>query len=255
MTLQNALFIGVDVQPETGQARQSLTWAVLDDRLRLVNLAHTSLEELTAHLNGLDTARVGVNAPRSLAKGLMKQHEVRLGLNPQPKGGRWANFRVCEYLLRTRGLPVTGAGESGDKAWVKLGLQVYAALDGLGFTAYPSEDKPRQSLEVYAQGAYAVLLGLAPFQRGTLEGRLQRQLILSEQRVRVTDPMNFFEEITRHRLRQGILPLKGIYTNGELDALMAAYMAYMAALHPSKMELVGLVEDGQVVMPLPVAAS
>lgn len=255
MTLPNTLFIGVDVQVETGQVRQSLTLAVLDDRLRLVNLTHTGLEEWKTYMGGLETAWVGVNAPRSLAKGLMKQHGVRQNLNPQPKGGRWANFRVCEYLLRARGLPVAGTGETGERAWVKMGLQVFTILSELGFAVDPSEGTARQSLEVYAQGAYAVLLGLAPFQRGTLEGRLQRQLILSEQRVKVTDPMNFFEEITRHRLRQGILPLKGIYTNGELDALMAAYVSYMSATHPTQVEWVGLPEDGQVVIPLPPLVS
>ena len=40
--------------------------------------------------------------------------------------------------------------------------------------------------------------------------------------------MEFFEEVTRHRLRHGILPLEKLYTPGELDALTAAYLAWLA---------------------------
>jgi hypothetical protein len=62
--------------------------------------------------------------------------------------------------------------------------------------------------------------------------------------------MRLFEEITRHRLLQGILPLQDLYTPGELDALVAAYTAWMAALHPDQITMFGQPEEGQLVLPV-----
>jgi hypothetical protein len=61
--------------------------------------------------------------------------------------------------------------------------------------------------------------------------------------------MLLFEEITRHRLLKGILPLEPLYSAGELDALAAAYTAWLAALHPDQVTLLGDPQEGQVVLP------
>jgi hypothetical protein len=104
-------------------------------------------------------------------------------------------------------------------------------------------------MEVYPHASYSVLLGVLPLQKHTLEGRLQRQLALYEQGLQVPDPMRFFEEITRHRLLKGILPLEELYSPGELDALVAAYTAWKTAVHPEDVALLGDPEEGQIVLP------
>jgi len=48
--------------------------------------------------------------------------------------------------------------------------------------------------------------------------------------------MEFFEEITRYKLIQGILPLENLYTPKELDALVAAYVAWMTVNRPGQVE-------------------
>ncbi len=45
----------------------------------------------------------------------------------------------------------------------------------------------------------------------------------------IKDPMEFFEEITRHRLLKGVLPEEFIYSAEELDAMVAAFTAYMVS--------------------------
>ena len=50
------------------------------------------------------------------------------------------------------------------------------------------------------------MAGQVPLARLSLEGRLQRQIILYEQGLRIKDPMDFFEEITRYKLAKGIWP-------------------------------------------------
>jgi len=70
-----------------------------------------------------------------------------------------------------------------------------------------------------------------------LEGRIQRALILYKERLQIPDPMNFFEEIMRHRLRQGIIPLENFYSARALDAPITAYVAWGIVKHPSQIEL------------------
>jgi hypothetical protein len=74
-------------------------------------------------------------------------------------------------------------------------------------------------------------------------------LILYDRKVKVPDPMRFFEEITRFRLLNGILPEEGLYSAEELDALVAAYTAWQAALNPEQVTLLGDPQEGQIVLP------
>ena len=89
-----------------------------------------------------------------------------------------------------------------------------------------------------------------PLSKPTLEGRLQRKLLLYERGVGLKDPMDFFEEITRHRLVRGILPLELVYTPEQLDALVAAYTAYMAATKPEEILFIGAKEEGRIALPV-----
>jgi hypothetical protein len=68
--------------------------------------------------------------------------------------------------------------------------------------------------------------------------------------VAVPDAMRVFEEITRHRLMHGVLPIEHLYAPAELDAMVAAFSAWMASLHPEETLLVGDPEEGQVLLPI-----
>jgi len=103
-----------------------------------------------------------------------------------------------------------------------------------GFTAYSRTNDTKQWLETNAQDCFRALIGQNPLPRGTLVGRLQRSAVLYEQGLQITDPMEVFEEITRYKLRQGILPLEELYSSKELDALVAAYVAWMAVNRPGQ---------------------
>jgi hypothetical protein len=85
--------------------------------------------------------------------------------------------------------------------------------------------------------------------KGTLEGCLQRQMILFDKGVRIKDPMAFFEEVTAHRLMHGRLPEDMVYSLGELNAVAAAFTAWLAATRPSQVIRLGAVDEGQAVFP------
>jgi hypothetical protein len=56
--------------------------------------------------------------------------------------------------------------------------------------------------------------------------------------------MEFFEEITRYKLMQGILPFENLYSSKELDALVGAYVAWMTANKPGQ-----FIMQGEFILP------
>jgi len=83
-------------------------------------------------------------------------------------------------------------------------------------------------------------------------GRLQRQAILYGEGLRIRDPMIFFEEITRYKLKQGILPLDQIYAANQLDSLLAAYTAWLVSEKPNEVISLGDEDEGKIYLPVSV---
>ena len=248
MFFDHTTFIGID--PTAG--RRPFVYTALDGDLRLLALGQGGIDDVLAFVAGQRQAAVAVCAPRQPNLRLMQRSDIREQLTPPPRPGRWTNFRLAEYLLRQHNIssPKTPSQEKESPNWMRMGFTLFRRLDGLGYQAYPAQDRPRVSLEVYPHACFTALLGQAPFPKYTLEGRLQRQLALHEQKLNVPDPMRYFEEITRHRLLKGVLPDETIYTPGELDALGAAYTAWKAVLHPEQVTCLGDPNEGQIVLPV-----
>jgi hypothetical protein len=248
MFIKDTVFIGID--PSYGE--DSLTYAVLDKDLHLLALSQQKLNTVSAFVGGQKSAVVGVNAPRRPNQGLMKKTAVRDSLDPPPTPERYFTFRVAEYLLFQHNIriPRTPAKASDCPGWMQVGFKLYRNMEEMGFVAYPQQEEGQMTLEVYPHAAYTVLLGRIPFLKKTLEGRLQRQLLLHSLSVAVPDPMGIFEEITRYKILQGELPLEGLFSLEELEALMAAYLAWKAISEPDEISLVGDPREGQIVLPV-----
>jgi hypothetical protein len=161
------------------------------------------------------------------------------------------------------------AKEDECPGWMRMGFRLFHRLEELGYRLmtgnatnnapqeYPASedvheiDSPKRTLmEVYPYAFYTVLLGQTPFPKYSLEGRLQRQLVLYEHKVKIPDPMRFFEEITKHKLLRGVLPTEELYLPGELDALAGAYTAWQAILHPDQIKILGDPLEGEVILPV-----
>jgi hypothetical protein len=107
------------------------------------------------------------------------------------------------------------------------------------FQSFSEKDHPKHWFETTAQDCYREWLGQNPLPRRTFEGRLQRALVLYEQALRIEDPMEIFEEITRYKLIKGVIPLENVYSSKELDALAAAYLAWMVVNRPERIVVKG----------------
>ena len=248
MLFNDNTFIGID--PNAG--KRPMAYAALDRDLRLLALDEGNIDEITAFVGGQQAAFVGITSPRKANQGLMKREEIRESLKPVPRPGRWLGYRVAEYQLRQHKIHVmrTCSEESKCPKWMQTGFDLYRRLKSMGYHDYPSDDTPSQILEVYPHAVYTTLLGLSPFSKTSLEGRLQRQLILHNQGLEIPDPMRFFEEITRYRIMNGMLPLEGLYTTPQLDALASAFTAWVAATSPEEITILGHPEEGLIVLPV-----
>lgn len=248
MLLDTPLFVGID--PCGG--RKPFTWAALDKNGRLVSLQEGELEEVLAFLGGLPAALTAVNAPQRPSQGLARRDEPGQNLPALRSAGRSVEMRLAEQRLRERGIQVslTPARPALCPNWVQLGFELYRRLESLGFRAYPDSEASHTWFETQPHAVFCALLGQIPLPRPTVEGRLQRQLILYEQGLGIRDPMEYFEELTRHKLLRGALPLEQVYTPEQLDALAAAGTAWLVSRHPEHLIRLGDPAEGQIILPV-----
>lgn len=245
MLFTDSAFIGID--PTSG--RKSFTYAALDKDLHLLALTDGEMDDVTAFLAGQSSATVAINAPARVNRGLVREKMKKEMLTPHQIRG--AELRMAEYELRQHGIAVTGTAASVAlcPAWIQAGFGLYRKLEKMGFKKYPEKDSAYQVLETHPHAGYCVMAGSAPLSKPSLEGRLQRQLILYEHGVHVRDPMDFFEEITRYKLAKGIWPMELLYLPEQLDALVAAYTAWVAVHKPEHTFSLGDAKEGFLVLP------
>jgi len=250
MLFNNTTFIGID--PTAGE--RPFSYAAINQEKELLALGAGNIDEVLAFVGGQRAAYAAVCAPRRPNQRVMERNNVRQNLSPSPRPGRWINFRVVEYQLRQHNIatPRTPAEENNCPNWMRMGFELFRRLEGMSYHDYPAEKAHHQCLEVYPHACYTVLLGHPPLPKHSLEGRLQRQLILYDHDLNVPYPLHIFEEITHHRLLQGIVPQEGLYNPGELDSLVAAYTAWMAAMQPEEVSTLGHPEEGLLVLPMTV---
>jgi hypothetical protein len=248
MFFSEPCYIGID--PTAG--RKPFAYAALDDDLHLTTLGSGSLDEVLAFMAGQAQAMVAVCAPRRPSLGLMKHPRVRDSLSPPPRPGRWMDFRVAEYQLRQHGISCykTPTDEKACPNWMKMGFQLYQRLERMGYHAFPARGHTFQLLEVYPHASYCALLGRVPLPKHTLEGRMQRQLLLQQIRLNIPDPMELVKKITPQSLLEGNWPTNYLLAPGELDALVAAFTAWHAMHHPEQITALGDDAEGLVIVPV-----
>jgi predicted nuclease with RNAse H fold len=251
MFFTEAVYVGVD--PTAGD--RPLRYAVLDHEMKLAGLDEVDVETLLAYIGSLDLAIVALDAPQAPNSGLMARSMIRERYNLQPDGDTWQSWRVCEYELRSRNIRLYNTPEDPQDAhgWVQSGFALFKRLEKMGFRKYIRGEEPhkRMLIEARSHAGYTVLLERRPFLKDTLEGRLQRQLVLYLEGLDLDNPMYALEEITRHHLLTGHLPLERLHEPEALDAMMAAFTAYLVGRHTERITQVGQREEGLITLPAP----
>lgn len=248
MSFDADLFVGID----PCGARKPFTYAALDKNGRLVMLGAGEVEDVLAYAGSQRALLAAVNSPVRPNMGLVSGR-VEAGQLPALRElARNLNMRRVEFELHERGINVahTPARRELCATWAQLGFELYRRLERLGFRPRLNEPLELSWIETQPHAIYCALLGQLPLARSTLEGRLQRQLALYETGLGIRDPMNFFEELTRHKLLKGNLPLEELYTPEQLDALAAACTAWIFSRHPERSCRLGDPAEGQILLPV-----
>jgi predicted nuclease with RNAse H fold len=249
MVFLDAAYVGVD----PAAPGRPIRYVALDRNLHLVRNHSDGFEEVLSYLAGLETAVVAISAPQAPNQSLMAQAAVRTRYNLQPGSDTWSDWRVAEYELRRRNIRLynTPSDRKAAPGWVRTGFELFSRLRTMGYRTFVSGEKPnpRLMVEVQAHACYTVLLERIPFLKGTLEGRMQRQLKLYLEGVEISNPMEVIEEVTRHHLLSGHLPLEGLMETQELEALAAAYTAYLVAARADDVSQLGDPEEGLITLP------
>jgi hypothetical protein len=247
----DAVYIGID--PTAGE--RPMQYAALDADLGILSLDKGDLETVMAFVAGQVGAFVAIAAPKSPNQGLLQQSEIRRRYNLRPGSKTWGQWRVCEYELRRRNVRLYNTPNAAEAApgWIKTSFLLFKRLGKMGYSTYihGEQVEPRILIEVNPHACFATLLERRPMLKRTLEGRLQRQLVLYLEGLDVSNPMHALEEITRHHLLTGHLPLEGLHDQEELYALVAAYTAYLVALKPERICQVGDKGEGLITLPVP----
>jgi hypothetical protein len=239
--LDFSTFIGVNA----GNGRKPFTYVALDQNRRQLAVGGGSPVDVLSFAAGQPSALIGLSTP-------LRPGSLKLA---QPEEPPLPIFRLSK--LRQFQLDLTGESHPDPgadlPAWLSASFGLVSQIQALGYKLFPEEGQPHQWMETPAESGFTSLLGLQPFEGASLEGRIQRQLVLFDLELDVPDAMDFFEEITRFRLLHGHLPYEKVLPLAELNAWLAANTAWQAVHQPAQVRQSGMPETGQVVYPLPAA--
>lgn len=250
MSEKSPVYVGIDLLRSAGRQSRAYVYAALDEARELIALGTGNRDEVLAYLGGQAAAHVVIAAPRSPNTGCVNDP------NAYPEGQtptkHRVNARLCEFLLQQGGLSIESTPDKVKQCHgrVQKGFDLYRKLGAFGYTPYPDAESDHLLLETHTEGIFWRWLGGKHPLPDSLEGRIQRQLILFDQKLPVADAMDFFLEVTRYKLIQGDLPDQDILPFDELNALAAAQIAWLAAQHPDRLDLIGDPDEGQIVLPI-----
>lgn len=126
-----------------------------------------------------------------------------------------------EYVMLAVNVPFRNQSTSNgnrQKIFNALAKEIFQA----GFKPYLANHACRQWVETYPSECYSALIGQTPLPRRSVKGRVQRASILHEQGLQIHHFKRFSD---------------GVYNPAELDALMAASIAWMLFNEPVKIDL------------------
>jgi hypothetical protein len=251
MDLHSTTFIGVDLKG----GKRSYTYAALDGRMKLAAYGQGRLDDVFAFIGGCQTVLCAVNAPIHFCPegGAVIFQDTLFPIAPHRGRKRTGGMRYAEHILMARGISAQNAPTRQDlpqaQVWIRRGFQFVELLEEAGFKPWPSEGSEKQYLEVQAEAAFWHWLETRPLNEDSLEGRIQRQLVLSEMNLDVPDPMIFFEEVTRYKLLKGQLSMSALFSIRELNAMICALTAYLMVTDETRVASFGNRDDGVIYLP------
>jgi hypothetical protein len=238
---QRFSFVGI----EPLATSNGFSFVSLDDNLSLLAIGEGTLKDIFSFLIGQKMVKVAIHAPAFLGTAHPNDLDDQTDAIPAKE------YRTCEVQLWQKNIPCdfTAAKPGRLSAPLRLGYQLIQTLQQYEFSFSNQSAKQRSLIETCPAACYYQLLNTT-MQEEPLLWRFQHQLILHNLHLPVQDPMNFFEEITRHKLLMGKVSLESILIPEELNAMVSAYTAWLSHHHPEKVTSWGDESDGFLVLPV-----
>jgi hypothetical protein len=234
-------FVGID--PNNRPPYYHLT--AMDSQLNCLAELTGDWEEFTQFVTKSGKVIIAINAPLAINTGYLTQSNL-----PKRHPGRWPNCRRVEFELAQQGAPVYFTPNDPRKmpAAMSRGFTMSRRLIDLGYKL--SADQTENSLiEVPADAAFWSIAQGEMLDQNHLLGRIQRQMILYELGFQVPDPMEFFEEITRFKIKMGNIPFDLVLTPQQLNARIVAYTAQQLWKDPERVAKLGYQQEGFLYLP------
>jgi hypothetical protein len=236
-------YVGIDVQA----MQKPYFYTALNADLENIACGHGRLADVLAYLSGQSSAIVAINGPvcvqpsdrESLQDGLFDKTD---------NSGNHISLRTGDAELDSKGFPIAAIGKK-IPLWVERSLELADGIKQMGYRIVGSGETVRAFFETQCDAAYWLSAGAMPYDSRSLEGRLQRQLLLCEFGFHLTDPMIFLEEFTRYRLRTSQIPVEQVLMAHELRAMIAAASAWLLDVRPETMEHFGTIDEGEILLP------
>ncbi|GAP20005.1 hypothetical protein [Leptolinea tardivitalis] len=237
-------YIGIDVQA----VQKPYFYTALNGNLETIACGHGRLGDVLAYLAGQSTALVAINAPVSAQipedslyqEGLFSPEQIKQTVVARTGDSELTarGFQFFQPVGNVKKLPL----------WVERSLELTAGMKQLGYDNTGERNK-RSFFETQSDAGYWLATGTMPYESRSLEGRLQRQLLLYEFGFPLKDPMVFLEEFTRYRLRTSQVPMEQILPAHELRAIFSAATAWLVDMRPDAVECVGQPGQGEIIIP------
>jgi hypothetical protein len=238
-------YIGIDVQA----AQKPFYYTALDADLEMIACGHGRLADVLAYLAGQSSALVAVNGP------VWAPHSEVIfsqgGLFDGDQSTVSGSHRRVDVEMTAHDFPEVSVLPAGKKTpiWMERSLGLIGEMKKLGYQLAGGSPVDRAYFETNTDAAYHLVTGTSPYDSRSLEGRLQRQLLLYEFGFPLKDPMSFLEEFTRYRLRTSNLPLTQISVAHELRALMAAAISWLMDNRPETIDHPGKSSEPPIILP------
>ena len=178
------LVAGVDVSERRGQ-----TVALLDgNRLAVAVETVPTAADVVRLVGEHGVAVVAVDAPLRPSRLLLREPAMRdrwdVPDRPGLNGRLYANYRICDYELIRRGMPLyqVPATEQAAAGWMRVGFALARLLTAAGYRVpRHAWDYAATLVEVFPDAAFVTLAGARPARKTGRDGglgRAQRRQIL-----------------------------------------------------------------------------
>ncbi|MCD6475296.1 MAG: hypothetical protein J7K85_03390 [Anaerolineaceae bacterium] len=235
-------FVGIHINRQAPH----FVYIAADEDFSPLAIDNCDEENLLSYLSGQENSFLAINASLQLNQGLL-----RLSTYKKHTRGRRPNIRKVEYELQQYNIEMYHTPDQISKCApeVKLGIKLNGYLNDLGYKTFSSDQSSQMFLETPSNAAFWSLIEGNLIPEEGIIGRMQRQQILYDLELPVPNPMTFFEEITRYKLRNGKIPFKKILPACELNAWIGVYTAHKAWSDPDSLTPMGNSEEGSIYLP------